>query len=308
MGLHNDWSSLKPGMKRAVTIGNFDGVHLGHQTIINKLLESAQKRGETALAVTFSNHTAAVVRHHWPPLLMSVEERVRVLEELGVPEVLLLDFTEELSKISAENFLTRLTDLGVQDFVVGHDFRCGKGRHGDTEYVLNFAKRKELRAEVVPAVRYNGEIVSSTRIRSLLAEGNAEEACLYLGRPFSLEGEVCRGEARGRTLGFPTANLQIEPHRLVPRFGVYQVRTFIGQEIHYGLANVGIKPTFQECPPLVEVHLFGFNRDIYRCHIKVEFLVFLRPEKRFASSQELVEQMELDMEEGKKLLDKLRTS
>jgi riboflavin kinase/FMN adenylyltransferase len=305
VGLHNDWSSLELGIIRAATIGNFDGVHLGHQTIIKRLLESAQKRGETTLAVTFSNHTAAVVRHHWPPLLMSVEERVRVLEELGVHEVLLLDFTEELSKISAEKFLTRLTDLGVQNFVVGHDFRCGAGRHGDTAYVLDFAKRNGFRAEVIDAVRFNGEIVSSTRIRSLLAEGNAEEASLYLGRPFSLEGEVCHGEARGRTLGFPTANLNIELHRLVPRLGVYLVQTIIAQEIHYGLANVGIKPTFKECPPLVEVHIFDFNRDIYGHYLKVEFLAFLRPEKRFASAKELVEQMELDKVEGKMLLQRL---
>lgn len=303
MKLFHDFQSIDTDVFRTVTIGNFDGVHQGHQAIINRLMEAASERGETPLVVTFRNHTAAVVRHHWPPLLMSVEERIQAIHSLGVPEVLLLEFTEELSHMPAETFLTRLQERGARSFVVGHDFRCGAERGGDTQFLTDFAARHGIQAEVVPAIRYNGEIVSSTRIRNLLAEGNAEEARLLLGQPFTLEGPVTHGEKRGRTLGYPTANLQTEDHRLVPRFGVYLVRAIIdGSEDYFGVANVGVKPTFTECPPLIETYLFDFNRDIYGMHLKVEFLNFIRSEKRFGSAEDLVIQMRLDVEKAREIM------
>lgn len=300
MKLYRSIPSLPSEISRAVTIGNFDGVHQGHQAIIHRLLERAAERGETPLVVTFRNHTAAVVRHNWPPLLMSVEERLEALHRMGVPEILLLEFTEELSRMTAETFLTSFQEKGARSFVVGHDFRCGLDRGGDTKFLMDFAARHGLRAEVVAAIRYNREIVSSTRIRNLLTEGDIEEANRLLGRPFTLEGLVTHGEKRGRTLGFPTANLQTEAHRLVPRFGVYRVRTLIdGVEEHYGVANVGVKPTFMECPPLIEVYLLDFSRDIYGKHLTVEFLSFIRPEKRFGSAEELVAQMRMDVEKAR---------
>ena len=303
MKLYRDFRSINAGVARAVTIGNFDGVHQGHQAIITRLLETAEERGETPLVVTFRNHTAAVVRHHWPPLLMSVEERIQAIHGMGIPEILLLEFTEDLSHMTAEDFLTRLMEKGAASFVVGHDFRCGEKRHGDTKFLMEYAACHNVRAEVVPAIRYNGDIISSTRVRNLLAEGNAEEARIILGRPFTLAGTVIDGEKRGRTLGFPTANLEAEAHRLVPRFGVYLVRAWVDEnEECFGVANVGVKPTFTECPPLIEVFLLDFKRDIYGQRLTVEFLNFIRPEKRFGSAQELVAQMKDDVEKAREIM------
>ncbi|HHZ19287.1 MAG TPA: bifunctional riboflavin kinase/FAD synthetase [Firmicutes bacterium] len=307
MRIVHDWSMLDPGKPRVVTLGNFDGVHVGHRVIITRAVTVARERGALALGVTFRNHTSEVVRNNWPPMLMNIEERIRIMAELGLDELLLLEFTRELSRMPAEEFCGRLLRLGVIGFVVGHDFRCGADRQGNTDFLRDFAARHGITAEIVPAVRLKGEVVSSTKIRNLLAEGKTEEANLYLGRPFSLEGRIGRGAGRGRHLGFPTANLEPELHRLVPRYGVYLVRATVEKEgTFYGLANVGVKPTFTEQPPLIETFLLDFSGDIYGRHMKVEFLAFLRPEERFASVDELIAQMKRDEEQGREIIAKIK--
>lgn len=303
VNVYRNWESIRPGIKWAVTIGNFDGVHRGHRAILERLHAVAARRGETPLVVTFANHTSEVVRHSWPPLLMDVEERLEAIAASGINDILLLDFTEALSHLTAEQFFGQLIAAGAGSFVVGHDFRCGAGGVGTTRYLLEYVGQKGLCAVVVPAVRMNREIVSSTRVRQLIADGRIDEARHLLGHPFRMGGEVCHGEARGRTLGFPTANLTIESHRIIPRYGVYLVSATIdGGQVHYGLGNVGVKPTFREMPPLLEVFLMDFDADIYGCRMEVDFLSFLRAERRFGSAEELIAQMRQDVTEGRKRL------
>lgn len=306
MNVYRNWESIRPGMKWAVTIGNFDGVHMGHLAIFKRLEAVAAERGETPLVVTFANHTSEVVRHAWPPMLMDVDERLEAIAASGIEHLLLLDFTESLAQRTAESFLQQLMMVGAGSFVVGHDFHCGAGGNGTTGFVQDFAAQNALYADVVPAVRIGGEIVSSTRVRHLIAEGRIDEAWLLLGHPFRMGGLVCHGEARGRTLGFPTANLAIESHRIIPRYGVYLVSATIDNgPTLYGLGNVGVKPTFREQPPLLEVFLMDFNEDIYGCRMEVDFLAFLRPERRFNSAEELIGQMHQDVAEGRRILSEL---
>lgn len=234
---------------------------------------------------------------------MDVDERLAALAAHGIEEVLLLQFTEDLAQMTAAVFLEHLMAVGARSFVVGHDFRCGLGGQGDTRYLLDFAQEKALFAEVVPAVRVEDDVVSSTRIRRLIAAGDVVAAKRLLGQPFRLSGIISHGEKRGRTLGFPTANLPLAAHRIVPRYGVYLVKATIDHtHVYYGLGNVGVKPTFHEMPPLMEVFLFDFQGDIYGHPMVVELLNFLRPERRFASADELVAQMTHDVDEGRRLI------
>lgn len=285
-----------------VTVGNFDGMHMGHQVLLNRNSEVARAHGWFSMVVTFREHTSVLIRHAWPPMLMSLEERLQAFSSLGMDGCLLLDFTPELAKMDPERFLSNFLNLGVKAFIVGHDFKFGKGAVGNTEYLLDFARRYGLIGEVIPPVRVNGEIVCSTRIRRLLKEGLLQQANAMLNRAFRLTGTVVHGDHRGRTLGYPTANLSLSPNRLLPKYGVYLVRCWIRNQEDYGLASVGVKPTFSATGPVVEVYLFDTCRDLYGETLSVDFLEFIREERKFSSAEELVAQMKRDEERGRRLI------
>lgn len=239
-------------------------------------------------------------------MLMSLEERLKVFSELGLDNCLLLDFTSELMNMTPETFLKALVGLNLRMLIVGHDFRFGKDASGDTRYLLDFLNRRGLRGEVIPPVKVKGEIVCSSRIRELLLSGYLEEANHMLGRAFSVSGLVAPGAHRGRKMGFPTANLQVAPNRLLPKYGVYLAHSIIDSQEYYGLSNVGIKPTFSGESPLIEAHFFDADLDLYQREISVSFLRFLRAERKFSSPTELLAQMKLDEERGRKYLAELK--
>ncbi|HBG17046.1 MAG TPA: riboflavin biosynthesis protein RibF [Firmicutes bacterium] len=285
-----------------LTIGNFDGVHLGHQKILERVKKISMENGWYSLVVSFKEHTSVLLRRQSPLMLLSLDERCNYFESAGMDGCLLLEFTPELAQLPAESFLEKLVSLGTKALVVGHDFTFGAGGAGNTDFVLNYAYKNALYGEVIPPVKYHGKTVCSSRIRSLLTAGKLSEANGMLNRPFRLAGKVEPGNHRGKVLGFPTANLAFPSNRLLPKFGVYFVRVFLEDNEYYGLANVGLKPTFNHNTPLVEVHLFDFSQEIYGCILVVDFLKFLREERKFVSPNELVAQMVKDKKIGKQYL------
>jgi riboflavin kinase/FMN adenylyltransferase len=280
------------------TVGNFDGVHRGHQKILARIKTLSKQHGWGTLVITFQKHTSLVLRSQIPPLLMSVAKRCQFFAKSGIDGTLLLEFTPELAAMPAEDFLGQLLSLGVKALVVGHDFTFGAGGAGDTNLVLTYMRRHGLYAEVIPPVKYRGQIVCSSLIRTLLREGKLAEANGMLNRPFSLDGYVQHGKGQGKKMGFPTANLTFPPDRLLPKFGAYVVRVNLNGKAHYGLANVGCKPTFNQITPVVEVFITQFSREIYGEYLEVEFLKFLREEKKFASPEALQAQLRKDQKQG----------
>lgn len=300
--LEEEFTNKNPQSGLVLTIGNFDGVHLGHQKLLKRVKTLSLEHDWFSVAVTFQDHTSLLLRDKRPPILMSIEERCNYFAFLGIEGCLLLEFSTELAQMTPEEFLDKLISLGTKALVVGHDFTFGAGGTGDIKFLLEYAKKRNLYVEVIPPVKYKEKIVCSSQIRGLLTEGKLAEANGMLNRPFSLSGKVEDGEGRGKDLGFPTANLSFPTYRLLPKFGVYLVRILLGEEEYYGLANVGCKPTFNRCDPLVEVYIYNFAAEIYGVSLVIEFLKFLREEKKFSSPDKLKEQMEKDKRNGEKLL------
>ena len=280
------------------TIGNFDGVHLGHQALLAKVKERALARGVPAVVVTFEPQPAEFFAGGKSPIprLMRWREKFHALAACGMDAVLVMRFDKTLAAWNAEQFvqLVLCEGLGVQQVIVGDDFRFGRGRQGDFAYLAAAGQQYGFVAENMPSVIVAGERVSSTRVREALQKNQQALVKTLLGRPYSMEGRVVYGDKRGRTLGFPTANIAL--HRdVTPVRGVYSVRVH-GLAPHGlpGVANVGTRPTVDGVRSLLEVHLFDFNQDIYKRHVTVEFCEKLRDEKRFDSLELLKEQIWLD--------------
>jgi riboflavin kinase / FMN adenylyltransferase len=278
----------------AVTIGNFDGVHRGHQQI----LQEVRRQGRPAVAVTFDPHPLQLLRPaQFQPLVTSVNRRVELLHGHGADHVLILAVTRTFLQLSAREFfdevLCRRLDARVA--VEGPNFGFGRNREGTVETLTALCQQAGRRLVVVPPLEWEGKAISSSRIRNELLAGAVGKARLLLGRPFSLEGTVGTGQARGKTIGFPTANLQ-GITTLIPGDGVYAVRVLWHDKKFYGAANIGPNPTFGENARKVEVHLIDFAGDLYGQTLSVEFIERIRNTKPFATVQELKDQLERDVE------------
>jgi len=287
----------------AVTIGNFDGVHRGHRAIMAKTRELAAQKQAFAMALSFTNHTASLFGET-PLLLNSVTVWRELLAGEGLDILMEVEFDKEFAGLEPEDFFqTWLVEgLKVKALVIGYDFKFGAGGRGDFRLLKQLAAAHDLQIERVAPVTEAGEVISSSKIRRLLAEGRIETANQMLGYNFLIEGEVSHGEKRGRRIGFPTVNLRLESKYLAPCFGVYLVRLFSGKKSFFGLANVGVKPTFGEYAPLVEVHLFDAAGDFYNQSVRVEFLKYIRPENRFADAEALKSQIAKDVATARQLL------
>ena len=292
-----------------LTTGAFDGVHVGHQMVIGKVIERAKERGVCSAVVTFDVHPATVVRpESAPKLLTRLPRKLELLEELGVDVVYIIEFDEERANTTAEQFVDDVFvgRLGAQQIFVGSDFNFGKGREGTVDFLAEHGSRKGFTVEGLDLLRRQEtatEPVSSTAIRRALVGGDIETAATMLGRPFEAWGEVVPGDQRGRTIGFPTANVPLEDDRARPANGVYACRYVEpdGTE-HAAAVNVGVRPTFYDSAETVvlEAHLLDFpaageSGDLYGQHAKVQFLHFLRSERRFNGIDELKAQLELDI-------------
>jgi riboflavin kinase/FMN adenylyltransferase len=308
---HTSHLALK---QRAVTIGVFDGVHMGHRALIGRLISEARNRSLTATVITFANHPQSVLSPPSPPLLTTVEERLELLAELGVEETVVLPFTIELSRLTAEQFCREILvgKLACKLLVVGDDFALGYRREGTV------AKLKELGAQlgfeviVVSPVTSEGIRVSSSEIRQLLLQGDVERANELLGKPYRIIGDVVKGAGRGRKLGFPTINLKVEPEKLLPRSGVYAGKVSVAQsdKTNFALptphpaqhsfdaaAYIGQRPTFGETEPAVEAYLLDFNGVVPEgTKVTLELVAFIRPDQKFDSADALIEQMNRDVQ------------
>ncbi|GAB4222452.1 MAG: bifunctional riboflavin kinase/FAD synthetase [Acidobacteriota bacterium] len=280
------------------TCGNFDGVHLGHQAIMRRIRERADASGGLATVITFHPHPMRVLAPDRAPRLMLTEEqKLAELERLGVDAVVILPFDREIAAMPAEEFARRVLaeELGVREIHVGPDFRFGRGRVGDVGLLTRLGTELGFEAHAVPPVIDGGERVSASRIRRELAAGRVEEAARLLGRPFTLVGTIVHGEGRGHKQLLPTANLAPE-NEFVPERGVYVTRTrWNGQQWH-GLTNVGIRPTFGGRRVTIETFLSGFAGDLYGRRVELAFLARLRPEHRFDTPQQLMEQIWRDID------------
>jgi riboflavin kinase/FMN adenylyltransferase len=289
-----------------VTIGSFDGVHIGHRALLSHLVNGAHAAGLPAVVITFHPHPAEVLRGLQSPFyLMSPDERAAAMGSLGVDVVITLEFTRVMAAWSAREFMERLTaHLGVRQLLVGHDFALGRNREGNLPVLISLGEILGYTVDVVQPVRASTELVSSTRIRDLLNQGDVTQAARLLGRRYALEGRIVPGDARGRTIGIPTANLELPPNRLVPARGVYATIATVDGSAFQSVTNIGVRPTFENQSVLarVETHLLDFNRDLYGARLQLEFAAYLRPEQRFASIEALVSQIHQDISTAREVL------
>ena len=288
-----------------VTIGNFDGVHLGHQRLFAEVAARAQRANGKSVAITFDPHPLQVLRPGGIGLISSLEQKKELIALAGIDVLLIIPFTLAFAAMPAEAFVDDilLKTIGMSDLVVGHDYAFGKGRSGDTNFLKSQGAAKGFPVTVVEAYYHAGMLVSSTKIRELIAGGDVRAARLLLGRSYQMRGRVQVGKQRGgKEVGFPTANLALSPEDLVPKHGVYVCQVICDGQSHGGVMNVGKNPTFGEEILVAETHIFDFDRDIYDRPIKVNLLDFLRDERKFASVGELSAQIKKDVARAKAIL------
>jgi len=285
--------------RSVVTVGTYDGVHLGHQAILRYLRARAEAVGGRPTVVSFDPHPREVVLGEHVPLLTTLDERASLLAAHGVERFVVLPFTRDLSMLSAEDYVREVLigTVGLREIVIGYDHAFGRNRLGNRDTLERMGAEHGFTVDVIPAQAVADATVSSTRLRKLLAEeGDAAGAAVLLGRPYALSGTVVRGDQRGRTIGFPTANLQVHGDRkLVPRVGVYAVHVVHRGGAAGAMLNVGRRPTFDTDGAVsVEAHLFDFADDLYGQTLRVEFLDRIRDERRFDGPSALAEQLRRD--------------
>lgn len=295
--LHNI-SEFQKGEKAFVTIGTFDGVHFGHQRILEKLVSDAKKAGKKSILLTFFPHPRMVLQKDSSlELINTIEERKNLLAKTGLDYLIIHPFSKEFSRLTALAFVRDIlvNQFNVSKLCIGYDHHFGKNREGNITQLQEYSKLYDFDIEEIPAQDIDDVSVSSTKIRKALAEGNVKTANTYLGYPFMLNGNVVNGKQLGGKIGFPTANIDVEEaYKLIPKTGVYVVRSTIKDEIIYGMMNIGKRPTVDGKHQTIEVHFFDFNQDLYEQSLTVELLYFLRDEHKFDSVEHLISQLHKD--------------
>lgn len=294
------------------TIGFFDGVHRGHRYLIEQVREAAAARGLASSVITFPMHPRKVMQSDYhPELLTTCDEKVTLLAQTGIDSCIMLDFTPEVARLSAKEFMSILKErYRIQALVIGHDHRFGHNRSEGFEDYVRYGKALGMEILLARAYTYKREVaetevtISSSVIRRLLQEGNVSEAAEYLGYDFFLEGTVVGGYHVGRKIGFPTANLRVDdPDKMIPADGVYAVHVFLEGKKYGGMLSIGYRPTLDNGPDRsIEVHIFHFNADIYNQPMRISFVRRTRPELKFNSMDELIERLHLDEAEIKGIL------
>lgn len=289
-----------------LTIGTFDGVHLGHQAVIGRLVRGAHSQNKPAVVVTFFPHPAEILRGlNGPYYLSTPQERESLIKELGVDEVLTLNFTLEFAKKTAREFIQDLhTQTLFSRILAGYDFRFGVNREGNISILRHLGQEFHFEVQTISSQLLNGQAISSSAIRQLILSHEVRQASELLGRWYSVGGEVVHGNGRGKHIGVPTANVASWSRRLIPATGVYAARVEVDNQSHPAVLNIGSRPTFYFPPAeqTVEVHLLDFHEDIYGKTIKVNFIDFIRLEKRFNSAEELMDQIRKDIQTTREVL------
>jgi len=307
MIIHTDLDEIAhPFTRPFVTIGNFDGVHLGHQILFSEVVNKAYAAKGTSVAITFAPHPLQIIRPDIGIKLISTCDQKRELIALANIDVLIIiPFTRDFAHMPAETFVDTVLrhTIGVQELVVGYDYAFGKGRQGDIPFLRAQGEMKGFKVSVVEPFYVDGVLASSTMVRKLVSEGRMGDVKKLLGRPYQIRGEVKVGKQRGGSvLGFRTANLHIADDDLCPRHGVYVTQVIYDGKCYGGVLNIGYNPTFDGEQVSAETHIFDFNQDIYGKPIKINLLQHLRDEKKFSSPEELVTQITSDISEAKDIL------
>ena len=289
-----------------VTIGSFDGVHRGHQALIHEMVNSAKKHEAPAVVVTFFPHPIVVLKNLQGPFYLTTpEERAELIGLLGVDHVITLRFDHQLARYSARQFMEMLNaHLNLNELWVGPDFALGRGREGSAQMLSEIGKDIGYTIHAVSPLTTSGEKISSSQIRELLSTGDIQGVGRQLGRWYDLKAMVTHGDSRGHQLGFPTANLDLAPERLLPRAGVYACRAYFKQGIYPAVTNIGVRPTFesQSVLPRVEAHLINFHGNLYDKPLRLEFIDFIRPEMRFSAIPMLLQQIQSDIQRALEVL------
>ncbi|MFW6279653.1 MAG: bifunctional riboflavin kinase/FAD synthetase [Planctomycetota bacterium] len=295
---------IPPG--NVATLGVFDGVHIGHQHILRRVREEATDNSIPSMVITFDRHPHDVLEAPSQPFITSLDHRVQLFNQLGIDRCLIIEFSQPVARMSAEEFVEDvfLDLVGAKKLVLGFDSRFGCEAEGDIELCRELGARKGMSAEEVGPVKVDGTVVSSTRIRGAVKNANLELAQKLLGRPFSLLGTMVHGAGIGEELGYPTANLDVH-NELMPAEGVYATELAVAEDSYGSVTSVGHRETFPDLAnggPVVEVHVIGASLDLYGDDVEVYFKRWMRPQKRFAGSNELVRQIEKDVEFARKIL------
>lgn len=287
-----------------LTIGVFDGVHIGHRHLLDRVREQAGKLNVLSGVITFRQHPEELISpQNKLPYLTSLTERITRLKKAGIDIVVALSFNREMADIEARDFIVLLKKyLHVRAFVIGPDFACGKNRSGDANFLRELGKSMDFTVTVVPPKIIKGEIISSTSIRKALAVGDMKKVRTLSGHLFSLAGPVVTGFGRGKGLGFPTANLDVDAKQALPPDGVYATIAHIDDRVYQALSNIGVRPTFDNGPRSIEVFLLDYQGNLYGKDMKIEIVERLRPETKFTNPEELKKQINEDIRRGKEIL------
>jgi len=289
-----------------LTIGSFDGVHIGHQQLIHELNQCAHHSRAKSVVLTFHPHPTAVLRGRTDAFYLTTpSEKAKLLEELGTDIIITHPFTFELSQSTAREFILYLKEhLGFQQLWVGYDFALGKGREGNVNYLKLLGGELNYQVNIVEPVISGGQTVSSSQIRNLLLEGSVEEANNMLGRPYKVTGKVIHGDGRGKSIDIPTANLETGIEKIIPGTGVYACRAQIVDNLYLAAVNIGKRPTFKSSDNSahIEAHILDFSDDLYGYQISIEFIARLRGEKRFQSVEELIIQIHSDINKTREIV------
>lgn len=302
----NDFHSTK---KTILTLGTFDGVHIGHKKILERITQNTENGKYESLVLTFFPHPRMVLQEKSEiRLLNTIPEKSKLLEATGIENLVIHPFNESFSRLTAEEFVHSILvdQFHIHKIIIGHDHRFGRNRTANIDNLIAFGAEYGFEVEQISAQEIQDVSVSSTKIRKALQDGNMTLANEYLGYAYFLTGEVVKGKQLGRTIGFPTANIQIEEdYKLIPKNGVYVVKTIIDQKEIFGMMNIGFNPTVNGQKQTIEVHLFDFDADIYGEKLEISLLKYLREEQKFGSVDLLKEQLNLDKNTAQEFVDQL---
>ncbi|MDP6921632.1 MAG: bifunctional riboflavin kinase/FAD synthetase [Lutibacter sp.] len=298
MKIYRNQASFKATEKTYITIGTFDGVHIGHQKVLKTLIDEARENKTTPLLLTFFPHPRMVLQQDVElKLINTLDERIQLLESTGLEQLFIHPFSKDFARLSALDFVRSLlvNTLHVSKLFIGYDHHFGKNREGNYEQLEDYAHTYDFEVSEISEQDIDNIAVSSTKIRKALDTGDIERANRYLGYPFMLTGTVVKGKSLGKTIGFPTANLYIEEsYKLIPKTGAYIVQATIDQRLVYGMMNIGYKPTLGGDTQTIEIHFFNLQQDLYGQKIQVQVLKFLRAEEKFNSVEALKKQLQTD--------------
>ena len=295
---------IKLSKSTIATIGTFDGIHIGHQKILNSLVRFGKENSLKSVVITFDPHPRKIINKiNSIELINTIEEKKEKLKTLGIDYLIVQKFDEKFSETEANKFVEILkNNINIEKLIVGYDHRFGKNRNADINDLKKYGKELNFEVIEIDALEIEEVNISSTKIRLAIKDGNIRLANSYLGYNFFLSGKVVKGHSRGKELGFPTANLRIEENKIIPKNGVYLIKSKIDNQNIYGMMNIGYNPTFNNKSKKIETHFFNLNKNLYGKIIKIELLEYIREEKRFETVDDLIQRLKLDREKCLKLI------